>query len=194
MHRPCKINILMKTLKHNFQNIIRNMVLTIALLGLPFLSNAQENGQKRVFQQIYDKANKIANDSREDFNNRKIATFSVDAITYLSNKTFGILTDTTRELTNEEVAHINNQLDSMAYFMYNYVNLFTKEYSRARKDAQKKRIIKKFRESSMNHPLFNDPDRQYVFSYCNNDEFITQFSLDTDWVAAMADVKKRLAQ
>lgn len=181
-------------MKHNFQNIIRNMVLTIALSSLSLLSNAQEGAQKRVFQQIYDKASKIANDPREDFNNRKIATFSVDAITYLSNKTLGILTDTTRELTNVEVAHINNQLDSMAYFMYNYVNLFTKEYSRARKDAQKKRIISIFRESSMNHPLFNDPDRQYVFSYCNNDEFITQFSLDTDWVAATADVKKRLAR
>lgn len=152
----------------------------------------QGEGQPRVFQQIHDKAYKIANDTKEDISVRKLAIFRVDAINYLSSKTLSAITDTTRHLSCAEIASLNNQLDSMAYFMYDYQNLFNKEYRRAKNSKQKARIVKIFRDVSINNPLYNDPDRQFVLSYYNSDNFLTQFSLDTNWVRAVAEVKERL--
>ena len=90
------------------------------------------------------------------------------------------------------MAHINAQLDSMAYFMYDYLNLYAKEYSRAKNEKAKARILKLFRDVSINHPLYNDPDKELVLAYFNREDYPTQFSLDTDWVAAVTAVKIRL--
>lgn len=169
----------------------RIILLMLLLLGLSAGASAQE-ARQRVFQQIHDKAYAIANDPKEAMSVRKLAIFRVDAVNYLSSKTLSALTDTTRNLTPEAVAELNDQLDSMAYFMYDYENLFNKEYSRARTSKQKERIIKIFRDVSINNPLYNDADRQYVLSYYNREDFLTQFSLDTNWVKAVAEVKERL--
>ena len=171
---------------------MRKIIMSLLLmLTLSAGASAQEVRQ-RVFQQIHDKEFAVANDSKAAMSVRKLAIFRVDAVNYLSSKTLSALTDTTRHLTPEDVAELNNQLDSMAYFMYDYENLFNKEYSRARTDKQKQRIIKIFRDVSINNPLYNDPDRQFVLSYYNREDFLTQFSLDTNWIKAVAEVKERL--
>ena len=94
----------------------------------------------------------------------------------------------------KEIAHLNAQLDSMAYYMHEYVNLFTKEYARADKQKRKEQVLKIFRNASINHPLYNDPDKSLVLVYFNSEDYLTQFSLDTDWIAALAEVKKKLAE
>ena len=54
-----------------------------------------------------------------------------------------------------------------------------------------KELLKaKFRTASINNSLFNDVDKEVVYSYVDNDNFITQFSLDTNWVKALEEVKK----
>ena len=55
----------------------------------------------------------------------------MDAITYLNTRTLSAIVDTTRHLSNKDIAHLNAQLDSMAFYMHEYINLFTKEYARA---------------------------------------------------------------
>lgn len=167
--------------------ILSMLVLLVAVAGI----SAQET-QPRVFKQIYEKAYKTANDPKQSIGARKIAIFRADAVSYLSGKTLTAITDSTQHLSGEEVASLNNQLDSMAYFMYDYVNLFNKEYSRARTKKDKDKVLRLFREVSINNPLYNDPDRQYVLSYYNREDFLTQFSLDTNWVKAVAEVKERL--
>ena len=104
------------------------------------------------------------------------------------------IVDTTKHLSNKEIVHLNAQLDSMAYYMHEYVNLFTKEYTRSDKQKRKEQIFKIFRNASINHPLYNDPDKSLVLVYFNSDEYLTQFSLDTNWVAALAEVKKKLVE
>ena len=154
--------------------------------------NAQ---QERVSKQLYTSAYKIATDSKEDVNVRKAASFKVDAITYLNTRTLSAIVDTTKQLlSNKEIAHLNAQLDSMAYYMHEYVNLFTKEYARADKQKRKEQVLKIFRNASINHPLYNDPDKSLVLVYFNSEDYLTQFSLDTDWIAALAEVKKKLAE
>ena len=145
-----------------------------------------------VFKEIYDSSYKTASDPKEDVGVRKIASFKVDALTYINTKTLEQLVDTTREISKEEIAHINAQRDSLAYFMYDYVNLFVKEYQRANKKKDKEAVLKKFRDVSINYPLYNDPDRSLVLAYYNREDYLTQFSLDTDWIKANAAIRKKL--
>lgn len=174
----------------NIQSTLRTALLIMAMVFA--FSGAQAQEQQRVFQQIYNKASQIASDPKEALSVRKLNTFKADAISYLSSKTLNILADTTKHYTGEEVANINNQLDSMAYFMYDYVNLFNKELGRAKSKKARAKVLKAFREASINNPLFNDPDRQLVLAYYNREDYLTQFSLDTNWVKALAEVKEKL--
>ena len=51
-------------------------------------------------------------------------------------------------------------------------------------------VMTVFRNASINYPLFNDMDKELVLSYYNNENYITRFSLDTNWVKALAVVKQ----
>ena len=166
------------------------MVLTFLFASL-LTVNAQ---QERVSKQIYTSAYKVATDSKEDVDVRKAASFKVDAITYLNTRTLSAIVDTTRQLSKKEIAHLNAQLDAMSYCMHEYVNLFTRQYAHATKQRDRDRILKLFKETSINHPLYNDPDQDLVLAYFNREDYLTQFSLDTDWIAALAEVKKKLAE
>ena len=171
---------------------MKNKIIALSFLFASVLTvNAQ---QERVSKQLYSSAYKIAIDTKEDVNVRKAASFKVDAITYLNTRTLSAIADTTKQLCGKEIAHLNAQLDSMAYYMYEYINLFTKEYARTDKQRSKDRIIKIFRDASINHPLYNDPDKSLVLAYFNSEDYLTQFSLDTNWIAALAEVKKKLAE
>lgn len=145
-----------------------------------------------VFKEIYDSSYKAATDPKEDVGVRKIASFKVDALTYINTKTLEQLSDTTRVISKEEIASIIGRRDSLAYFMYDYVNLFAKEYQRAHKSKDKEAVLKKFRDVSINYPLYNDPDRELVLAYYNREDYLTQFSLDTNWIEANAAIRKKL--
>ena len=95
---------------------MKNKMIALSLFLASVLTvNAQ---QERVSKQLYTSAYKIATDSKEDVNVRKAASFKVDAITYLNTRTLSAIVDTTKQLSNKEIAHLNAQLDSMAYYMH----------------------------------------------------------------------------
>ena len=92
---------------------MKNRIIALSFLLASVLTvNAQ---QERVSKQLYASAYKIATDSKEDVNVRKAASFKVDAITYLNTRTLSALVDTTKQLSTKDIAHLNAQLDSMAY-------------------------------------------------------------------------------
>lgn len=194
MYRPREDINKGKKLTYEINAAMKKVILSLLMMLALAVSTEAQEARQRVFQQIHDKAYIIANDSKEAMSVRKLAIFRVDAVNYLSTKTLTALTDTTKHLSQEEITQLNDQLDSMAYFMYDYENLFNKEYSRARTEKQKQKIIKIFRDVSINNPLYNDPDRQLVLAYYNREDFLTQFSLDTNWVKAVSEVKERLKE
>lgn len=121
---------------------MKNKMIALSFLLASVLTvNAQ---QERVSKQLYTSAYKIATDSKEDVNVRKAASFKVDAITYLNTRTLSAIVDTTKQLSNKEIAHLNAQLDSMAYYMHEYVNLFTKEYAVPTSKSEKNRCLRYF--------------------------------------------------
>ena len=75
---------------------------------------------------------------------------------------------------------------SMLIFLRKSMHVLTSKEERA--------ILKIFRDASINHPLYNDPDKNLVLVYFNSEDYLTQFSLDTDWIKALAEVKKKLAE
>ena len=82
-------------------------------------------------------------------------------------------------------------LDVQAYAMYDFVNLFMRRLTEARKKADKEKVMTRFREASINNSRFNDMDKELVLSYYDNPNYLTQFSLDTDWVKALAEIRSK---
>ena len=73
--------------------------------------------------------------------------------------------------------------------MIDFVNLYVKRLSMEKKQKNKDLIKATFRTATINNSLFNDTDKEVTYGYVDNEKYITQFSLDTDWVKALAEVK-----
>ena len=50
--------------------------------------------------------------------------------------------------------------------------------------------MSKFKNATIQYALFNDTDKELVYAYVDNEKYITQFSLDTDWPKALEAVRK----
>lgn len=138
-------------------------------------AGAQEiyNEVKRIMQN----QEVIKNDSKRNLEERKIATFKYDAIYYMLVKA----TDnhfSTYELGNQTSA------------MIDFINLYIKRLSAEKKKAQRDIIMSKFKQATIENALFSDMDKDIIYAYVDNEKFITQFSLDTNWVKALEEMRK----
>ena len=165
-------------------------IIIIAILTFTMSMGAKA---QKVFQEIFNSSNKTLYDAREDVEIRKIALFKVDALTYINTQILAEINDSTKKLTDEQIAEKITRRDSLAYFLYDYIDVFTKEYSRYNKEKDRNRVMKIFRDASINNPLYNDADKQFVLAYYNREDFLTQFSLDTDWITAYAEARRKLS-
>lgn len=160
----------------------KKLALLLVVGAICATANAQQ-----VFNEIYNKAYKTASDPTEDREVRKVESFKVDALDYLR----------TRTLENADGDSISSttyaKLDSLAYYMYDYVNLFVSQYSKASKKGKAK-CIKLFQDTSLGLPLYNDNDTDLVLAYCNHEDYLTRFSLNTDWIKANAEVRRKLRE
>lgn len=150
------------------------MILVIFCASAASMS-AQEifNEVKRIEKQ----AETLANDTTKNINERKIACFKYDAIYYLIDK------------ASQQDQFTEYELGEQTDALIEFVNLYVNRLANANK-KDKDLLKAKFRTASINNSLFNDVDKEVVYSYVDNDNFITQFSLDTNWVKALAEVKK----
>ena len=172
--------------------MIRFKKTALALAALAFTATTYAQKPQHVYEQIYRSSYKVASDKKEDTEVRKIASFKVDAIGYLKTKTLEALSAPQTKLTAKEIARLNSRLDSMAYYMYDYVNLYLKSYAKATTERERNRIKRIFREASINNPLYGDENDDIILAYYNREDYPTQFSLDTNWIAALVEVKKLL--
>ena len=164
---------------------MKKYVLTLAALLWMGVTATQAQD---VFKILLEDSKTVAEDKTKDLETRKIATFKYDELSYMAMQVRDdVLRDSTDlETFNRTVRMLNEQ--SLA--MHEFVQLYTEKLARAKKKADRDVIITVFRDASINNPLFNDMDKDLILSYYNNDNYLTQFSLDTDWVKALAAVKK----
>ncbi|WP_314312389.1 hypothetical protein [Hoylesella saccharolytica] len=153
----------------------RILFILILLYGWGVSLSAQE-----VYQEIMRLSKKVAEDKSKDLETRKVATFKVDELKYMAMKT--------RELMPDSTVRV---LDVQAYAMYDFVNLFLRRLGEAKKKSAKEAVIARFRVASVNNSRFNDMDRDLVLSYYDNSNYLTRFSLDTDWVKALAEIRSQ---
>ena len=59
-----------------------------------------------------------------------------------------------------------------------------------KKKNQRDIIMSRFKKVTIENALFNDMDKDIIYAYVDNDNFITQFSLDTNWVKALEEIRR----
>lgn len=144
-----------------------------------------------VFNEIYRLSEKAANDRTNTLDERKINTFKMDALSYMKTKTLERIIADNKDLSSAINDSTVNKLNHQAYAMYSFVNLFIKRMARCDKQSQLDKVKKTFRETTINNPMYNDPDKALVLSYVNSPGFLTQFSLDTDWEKALEEITNK---
>jgi len=137
------------------------------------IANASAQEIFKEVKRLEKQAETFANDTTKNINERKIACFKYDAIFYLIDK------------GSQEGTFTEYDLGEQTNAMIDFVNLFVKRLSQTSKAKDKDLLKAKFRTATINNSLFNDVDKEVIYSYVDNDKFITQFSLDTDWVKAL---------
>lgn len=126
---------------------------------------------------IMDGYEKVKNDTSKDLEIRKIATFKWDAIYYMI-------------LQASDKGHMTEpELGLQVNAMIEFVNQFLADMKDNRKRNQKEVTLAKYRAASLKNPLYGDTDKDACYAYVDHPNFLTQFSLDTDWVKALEAVK-----
>ena len=158
--------------------------MTAVVLLLTASANAQD-----VFKLLLQDAKTVAEDKSKDLETRKIATFKYDELSYMAMQVRDdVLRDSTDlDFFNRTVTMLNEQ----SFAMYEFIEFYFERLAAAKKKEERDIVITVFRNASINHPLFNDMDKELILSYYNNENYLTRFSLDTDWVKALATVRER---
>ena len=144
---------------------------------------------QEVFKEMVEENRTIAADKSKDLEVRKIATFKHDALSYMAMKVRDdVLADTTNLAFAQKIVQ---QLNEQSYCLHEFVNLYVKKLAAAPKKKDKEVVMARFKNASLSNAFYNDTDYDLVRAYCDNNNFITQFSLDTDWAKALEEVRKR---
>ncbi len=164
---------------------MKKLFLTIMLLGAMSLNiQAQE-----VFNEVVKIAKANAEDEKKSLESRKVATFEMDALSYMAMKVRDdVLADTVSvDNLNENIKFLNEQ--SLA--MFKFVTFFIECSMKAKKTKDKELVLMKFKKASLDNPYFHDTDKEITLAYFDRTDYATQFSLDTDWLKALEQVGYR---
>lgn len=157
---------------------MKKLFIILALICMSVLSTSAQEIYDEV-RRIEKEAKAFANDTKNNLEARKIATFKYDAIYYLIDK------------ASQEPLFSEYELGVQTNAMIEFVNLFVSKLSTLKKNKDKDMLKAVFRTATINNSLFNDVDKDVIYSYVDNENFITQFSLDTDWPKALAEVQSK---
>ncbi len=119
---------------------------------------------------MMDSYQSIKDNASKSLDERKVATFKWDAIYYL----------VTQANSQSEV-----ELGAQVAAMTDFVNLYLKQLQEAKGNQARQVVMSKFKNASLENALYNDTDKELIYAYVDNNNFLTQFSLDTDWVRAL---------
>lgn len=131
------------------------------------------NEVKHILQEV----EKIKYDTSKNIEDRKIAAFKWDAIYYMIMKA----------AADDKFTEV--ELGKQTNAMIDFVNSFAKRYAQASRKSDREALTAAFKKASLSYPLFNDNEKDIVNAYVDNPKFITQFSIDCNWVRALEAVK-----
>lgn len=164
---------------------MKKLLMMVLLMTIGIVSaNAQE-----VYKEVLRMAEEDLNNPKSTLEMKKIATFKIDELSYMAMKVRDdMMSDTTNVAQmNEAVKLLNEQ----AVALYEFITIYLERLGKTKKVKERELVNAHFKKISIENPLFNDMDKELVLSYFDNPKSITQFSLDTDWLKAVEEVKKK---
>lgn len=154
-----------------------SIIAILMLAAIPSMAGAQD-----VYKEILRISKEAANDQSKDIETRKVATFKVDELNYMAMKSREQMPDSSMQM-----------LDNQAYAMYTFVNQYVKALGIYSKKKQRETIRQIYKDATIHNARFGDMDADLVESYYRRSDYLTQFSLDTDWVKALEEVRRVMA-
>lgn len=153
---------------------MKKIIIALAILGMSIqAATAQE-----VYKEVLRIATEAAENESNDMQVRLTNTFIYDALKYMAGKTAEVNPDASVSV-----------LDYQALALYEFITDFVARTTMATRADERKIVLNRFYNASLSNPRFNDLDKQLVEAYIN-EKYITQFSLDTDWEKALAEIRK----
>ena len=156
---------------------MKKILFTLALCLYSSITIQAQEIFKEV-QNLMLKNEAIKNNQTKSLETRKIATFKSDALYYLTMK------------AGSTEGFSEHELGEQANAMIEFVNLYIKTLANNAKKSTQEVTKAKYKNASIKNSLFNDMEKEITYGYVDNSNYITNFSLDTDWVKALAEVKK----
>ena len=138
---------------------------------------------QNVYKEILRLSKAGAADKTKDLSTRRVYQFKVDELNYLLMKTREQKPDTKM-----------STIDRQAYAIYEFVNSYITALSKTKSKKNKQLITDIYKEATIHNPLFNDDDKELVLSYYNREDYLTRFSLDTDWIKAKEEVGRKMSK
>ncbi len=151
-------------------------IFILLLLATAFATSSMAQDIYQEVKKMRESYKAIANDTSKSLDERKLATFKFDAIWYLESR------------ANEET---ESDLGLQVASMVDFVNLFAKELQNAKNSKARQLVVQKFKNASLENSRYNDTDKELVYAYVDNQDFLTRFSLDTDWTKALEAVTEQ---
>ncbi len=153
---------------------MKKIIMTLMLV-CSFAAQASAQDIFNEVKNLMDDYQKVKSDTSLDLDVRKVATFKWDAIYYMIYMA-----------SDETESDLGLQVDAMIDF----VNLYLAQLQEAKGTEAKQMVRSKFKTATLENALHNDTDKETIYAYVDNQNFLTQFSLDTNWVKALEEVKK----
>lgn len=158
---------------------MKKALLTFAMLCTFTLGTQAQQIYNEVMR-MQEEFKTIKYDKNKPMTERKTASFKWDVIEYMLYK------------SKDDNTFTEKQLGIQTYAMTEFVNLYFKRLSEAKNSTSKKEIaVARFKAASLNNALFGDTDYELCRAYVDNTNFLTPFSLDTDWVKALAEIRSK---
>ena len=141
-----------------------------------------------VLNEILRTSDAIINDSTKSLDARKEAIFKFDAMTYQRGKILPPYVMLDKHANADSLNYKIKYLNEQAYAMNVYITLYHKRINEA-KDKDKAIITSLFKQATLDHKLFNDPDTEFTMTYCDRKDYPIQFCLDCNWVTTLAFIR-----
>lgn len=163
---------------------MKRMIIAMALMALTFAPASAQD----VLNEIVKTSLATVNDTTKSLEVRKTAVFKYDAMTYLRSKLLQPADLLGKNVDLKKVNSTIQVLNEQALAMNQYVTLYQKRFSEAKK-KNRDVVTNLFKQATRNHKLFNDTDTEVTLAYYDRKDYPIQFCIDCDWVKTLTFIR-----
>ncbi|MDE5560623.1 MAG: hypothetical protein K2J00_02285 [Bacteroidaceae bacterium] len=147
-----------------------------------FMATAAGSAQaQEIFDYLLDKNELVINDAESSDFDLKVAQFKFTAMRYFR-----------KNIIQQEGSISSAWLDEQALALNEFVTNYLMELSQNSNADEKTRkaIVLRYCRASWNHAMFKKADKKEAEAFVRDKGGYTPFSLNTNWVEALAETKK----